>query len=432
VSPVAPVFPAALTAKMLEIRRALHRHPELSHRETATGARVRHELVAAGLSEIEAVAETGLVATIRGRRPGRTLALRADLDALPIQEGAAVPFASEHPGVMHACGHDAHTAMLAGVAIALHQARDAVAGTVRCIFQPAEEQEPLGAREVIRAGALEGVEAILAQHVDPSLPVGKIGVRPGPLMASADSLSITIRGRGSHAALPHLGVDAVAVAAAVIQELQQIPSRRVDPLEPVVITLGRIEGGRAANIVADQVVLEGVIRTLDEALRVRIRRMVEGLVRGVAAAHGAEGVVDVVPGEPVLANDPALTELVRRAGREVLGPGGIHEIPRPEMIAEDFAFYLATVPGAMFRLGVGNVERGLVHPLHHPEFGLDEDAIPIGAAVLFRAALRFLGSPDSQPTAARRRMAPAPTSASAQSRSRLTHPRRRKARPTQS
>lgn len=387
---------------MRAVRRAIHASPELSHEETATAALVRRELVAAGLREIEAVAGTGLLVTIRGPRDGRALALRADLDALPLAEASSVPFASKRPGVMHACGHDAHTAILLGVAIALHGQRERLRGSVRCVFQPAEEAEPLGARQIVEAGHLKGIDAILALHVDPGIPVGQIGVRSGPLMACADSLRITIRGRGGHGALPHLGVDAIAVAASVIQEVQQIASRRIDPLEPMVLTIGKIEGGTAPNILADHVRLEGIIRTLDERVRVRIREMIQDVVGGIARAHGAEGTVEVLPGEPVLRNDEALTDLIRDAVRDVLSPAALHEIPRPELIAEDFAFYLERVPGAMFRLGVGNPTKGIVHPLHHPGFALDEEALPIGAGVLLGAAWRFLEAGKVEPPDNRR------------------------------
>jgi amidohydrolase len=375
---------------MRAVRRALHEAPELSHEEVESARLVRRELAAAGVVEIAPVAGTGLVATIRGGRPGPTLALRADLDALPIAERTGLPFASRRPGVMHACGHDAHTAILVGVALALHAERAALPGAVRCIFQPAEEQEPLGGREVVRAGCLDGAGAVLALHADPTLPAGRIGVREGALMACADTLAVTLRGRGSHGAFPHLGVDAIAVAAAVVQELQKIPSRRIDPLEPVVLTIGTIRGGTRSNIVADEVVLEGTVRTLDEGLRGAIREMIRDVVQGVAGAHGAEGLVTVVPGEPVLRNDPAVTALLREAGAAVLGPAGVVDVPRPEMVGEDFAFYVERVPGAMFRLGVRNEARGIVHPLHDARFDLDEAALAAGAAVFLEAARRFL------------------------------------------
>lgn len=388
--PLPPRPSAILGDRIVAIRRAIHAHPELSHAETATAALVRRELAAAGVARIEPVATTGLVAEIRGRRPGRCLALRADLDALPLEEQTGLEFASTRPGVMHACGHDAHTAILLGVALALQAARDRWRGSVRCIFQPAEEAEPLGGREVVRAGCLEGVEGVLALHVDPHRAVGRIGVRAGPLMASADTLTITIRGRASHGAAPHRGADAVAAAAAVVQALQQIPRRRTDPVEPALITVGRIEGGTAPNVLAERVRLEGTVRTLDEEVRAALHALIGEVAAAVARAHGAEAAVEIVRGEPVLRNDPRMTELVRRAVREVLGPEALEEIPRPELLAEDFAFYLERVPGAMFRLGVGNPARGTAYPLHHPAFVLDEAALPIGADVLWRAAWLFL------------------------------------------
>lgn len=381
----------AFVERMRAVRRALHAAPELSHEEVESARLVRRELEASGVAELTTVAGTGLMATIGGGRPGPTLVLRADLDALPIDEQTGLLFASRRRGVMHACGHDAHTAILVGVALALQAERATLPGTVRCIFQPAEELEPLGGREVVGAGCLDGADAVLALHVDPTLPVGRIGVRDGPLMACADSLVIRLHGRGSHGAFPHLGVDTVAVAAAVIQELQKIVSRRVDPLEPVVLTIGTIRGGTRPNILAHEVVLEGTVRTLDEGLRAAIRETIREVVRGVAAAHGADGVVEVIPGEPVLRNHPAVTALVREAAAVVLGPEGIVEIARPEMVGEDFAFYVERVPGAMFRLGVRNAARQIVHPLHDSRFDLDEGALAVGAAVFLEAARRFLG-----------------------------------------
>jgi amidohydrolase len=387
----APLAPAVVEA-MRAVRRALHVAPELSHQEVESARLVRRELEAAGVVDLTGVAGTGLVATIRGRAPGRTLVLRADLDALPIQERTGLPFASRRSGVMHACGHDAHTAILVGVARTLQARRAAWTGTVRCVFQPAEELEPLGGREVVRAGCLDGADGALALHVDPTLPVGRVGVRDGPLMACADSLVVRVGGRGSHGAFPHHGIDAIAIAAAVVQQLQTVVSRRVDPLEPVVLTLGTVHGGTRPNILADEVVIEGTLRTLDEGLRGALREMIRAIVAGVAAAHGATGTVEVIPGEPVLRNDPRVAALVREAASAVLGPDGVVEIARPEMVGEDFAFYLERVPGAMFRLGVGNRAAGIGQPLHDARFDLDEDALAVGAAVVLETARRFLAA----------------------------------------
>ena len=393
-------FPDDLAAKVLEARRAIHANPELSHEERETAALVRHELEAAGIGDIASVFTTGLVATIHGRRPrmgrdgGRTLALRADMDALPIQERRPLPFASRNAGVMHACGHDAHTAILLGVSLALHRARDQFEGTVRCIFQPAEEAEPLGAREVLKAGHLEGVEGILALHVDPDLPAGTVGVHAGALLAGGQEFTVRVRGRAAHGARPHQGIDAIVAAAAVVQQLQTIPSRRIDPLDPVVVTVGRIEGGTARNIIAEEVRLDGTFRVLDEGLRGEVERLIREVAEGAARAHGAEAVLETKRGEPVLVNDRGMTDLVRRAAADVLGTDKVVEVERPSMGSEDFAYYVERVPGAMFRLGVRNEALGFAAPIHHPEFGIDERSLPVGAAVMLESARRFLDRRD--------------------------------------
>ena len=380
----------ALARQVIEWRRAIHRNPELANTEHDTQALVRRALAAAGIESVEAVAGTGLVTTIHGRGPGRTLALRADMDALPIQEARDLPFASENPGIMHACGHDAHTAILLGTTFALHESRGAFAGTVRCVFQPAEEAEPLGGRAVVASGVLDGAEGILALHVDPDIPAGDIGVRAGALLAGGQEFTITVAGVASHAAKPHRGVDAIAAGAAIVQELQKIPSRRVDPLEPVVVTIGRFQAGTAKNVIADRAVLEGTLRVLDEGVRRDVVRMIGEVARHVAAAHGATATLDTIEGEPVLMNDPALTALVRGAAGHVVGPGRVHEIARPSMGSEDFAFYVEAAPVTMFRLGVRNEAEAMTHPLHHPAFAIDETAIPVGAAVMLESARRFL------------------------------------------
>lgn len=380
-----------LLRRIVEWRRTVHRNPELSHQERETSAFVRRELEAAGITEVSVVGDTaGLVATVRGVGPGPTLAFRAELDALPQDEATGLAFASSRPGVMHACGHDGHLALVLGVAVALHENRSAFRGAARCIFQPAEEAEPLGARDVLIAGGLDGVDAILGFHMDPELPVGTVGgLVAGPRAAASDELTLVIRGRASHAARPHVGVDAIAVAAAVVQELQKIPSRCTDPLEPVLITIGEIHGGKARNILADTVTLTGIIRTLSPEVRKEVAASVERIAGGVARAHGAEAEVHIVEGEPVLMNDARLTRVVEEAALSVLGAEHVVEGARPAMGADDFAFYAARVPGTMVRLGASNAEKGIVYPLHHPRFTFDEDALAVGTKVALAAAARF-------------------------------------------
>ncbi|MDH3690046.1 MAG: amidohydrolase [Gammaproteobacteria bacterium] len=378
-----------IARKMTAVRRSIHSNPELSHEETATAALVRHELEQAGITDIEPVYETGLVATINGKHNGKTIALRGDLDALPLTERTELPFASTKPGVMHACGHDAHTAMVFATALTLHRERNTLRGTVRCIFQPAEECEPLGGREVVRAGKIQGVDGVIGMHVDPALDVGKIAVREGAVNASADEFAIRIQGKSSHGAKPHLGVDTISVAAALIQELQKIPSRRIDPFTPALITVGKIEGGSAANIIAEDVTLHGILRTMDESARDAMRNMVREISDGVVGAHGASAEVSITEGEPVLRNDPHMTKLIREVGLELLGPECV-ELATPSLGSDDFAFYAEQAPAVYFRLGVRNQKKGYVHPLHHPQFAIDENALDVGATVLIRAARRFL------------------------------------------
>lgn len=381
----------ALAETMIKARRAIHENPELSHEERETSALVRRTLEGAGITEIESVFNTGLVATIRGKGDGRTLALRADMDALPIEERRPdLPFHSKKAGVMHACGHDVHTSVLLGVALALQAERDKFSGIVRCVFQPAEEAEPLGAREIIKAGHMKGVEGIVSLHVDPEIPVGLIGVRAGALLAGGQEFTIRVKGKSSHAARPHLGIDALAAACSIVNELQKVRSRRTDPLEPVVVTVGRMQAGTAKNIIAESAVIEGTFRVLDEGLRGEVARLIESIARDVARANGAEASFETLEGEPVLLNDAPLTDLVRRAASDVLGAERVTEVRRPSMGSEDFAYYVRVVPGTMFRLGIRNEEAGMVHPLHHPEFAVDERAIPVGASVMLAAARKFL------------------------------------------
>ena len=378
--------------KLIDIRRAIHKHPELAFEEKKTAELVAKTLRRVGLKVRSGVAGTGVVALIEGRLPGPTVAVRADMDALNITEQNDVPYCSTIEGQMHACGHDGHVAVAIGVAMLLEGRRFQLPGKVKFIFQPGEEKIPGGAKPMIEAGVLERpkVEAIFALHSDPMIPVGKIGVRDGPLMAAADDFEITILGEASHGARPNLGVDAIVLAAQVIGGLQTIASRRIDPLHPVVVTVGRIVGGQRANVIADRVELTGTYRTLDRRDRQRVRVMIREVTTGIARAGGGRAEVEFQQGYPVLVSDPAANALVRDAGREVLGKDGVVELPDPVMGAEDFAYFLEKVPGAMFRLGVRNEKKGIIHPWHHPLFDIDEDALWIGAAILAETVERWL------------------------------------------
>lgn len=390
-------MPTALTAAaqalrpdLVAWRRHLHMHPELSYAETETSAFVRARLLALGLEPSAPMAGgTGLTCLVRGREDGPTVALRADMDALPIQEDGAAPYVSRNPGVAHLCGHDGHTTMLLGAAslLAKHPPKR---GNVKLLFQPAEEGGA-GAARMIEDGALDGpaVEAIYALHVDPRVPTGRTGVVVGPANAAADTIEIEVKGAGGHAAYPHLSVDAVTVAAQVVTALQHVVSRHTDPLLPLVVTIGTIRGGFASNVIAPSVTMQGTVRSFDPGLRERMPALIERVVQGVVAAHGATATVGYEPGYPATVNDAALLPTFEAASAAVMGEGR-NALMAPTMGAEDFSYYAQRVPGMIVRLGVRNEALGFVHPLHHPRFDLDEDALPLGAALLADVATRWL------------------------------------------
>ncbi len=380
-----------LTAKVIEIRRKIHQHPELSNQEHATQKLVEHELRRAGLENIQHVVGTGLVVDIEGASADKRLVLRADMDALSIQEDRPdLTFASANDGVMHACGHDAHTAMLLGAAMMLHDTRDQLRGSVRCVFQPAEEAEPLGGRAIVEDGVLDDVDAALALHIDPDIKAGYIGVCDGAMLAGGMEFTLTVKGRSAHAARPHRGVDSIYIAAGIVQGLQSIASRQVDPMEPFVLTLGKINGGTAKNIIAEQTVIEGTARVLSERLRESVPNLILNTAKSIAATHGASVELDISSGEPVLENDPSVNELARRAATKVIGADKVIELPVGSMGSEDFAFYTQTLPGAMFRLGVRAKNDTEPYPLHHPKLNVDESALPVGIAIFVEATRDFL------------------------------------------
>ncbi|HTU31789.1 MAG TPA: M20 family metallopeptidase [Solirubrobacteraceae bacterium] len=374
----------SMSERLITLRRDLHRRPELSNHELATAARIATELGALGLTEIRQIAGTGLAVDVCGDSRGPLVVVRADMDALPITEDTRLPFASETPGVMHACGHDAHSAMAVGAAsLALDRPP---AGTLRFVFQPAEEAEPLGGRRVVAEGALDGAIAAIALHVHPSLPTGTVGLRAGPSMASSDEFTITVTGRAGHVGWPHEAVDAIAAATAIVVELQTIVSRRTDPRTPITVHVGRIEGGSAGNVVADTVVMTGTIRALSAGARARAHELVGEVASAVAAAHGARAEAEVVSGEPPLDNHPSVIDAFAAAA----ATGSVRRLPQPTMNSEDFAFYTERVPAGMAWLGVGGEDAA---PLHHPRFTIDEAALPIGAALLYDTACALLAAP---------------------------------------
>ena len=373
------------------LRRQIHKNPELGFCETNTAGLVAGKLRELNLEVAEKVGRTGVVGLLKGNRPGKTVALRADMDALPIQEQKETEYASCNKGVMHACGHDAHTAMLLGAAMLLASMREQIAGQVKFIFQPCEEEPPGGAIEMIRAGVLEKpkVDAIFGLHVEPMYPAGFIGYKEGTMMAAVDNFRLDIIGKGGHGASPHMGTDAIVTAAEVISALQTIPSRKINPLEPVVISIGTIEGGRKDNIIADRVAMSGTVRTLNPGLREQIPVMMENIIGSVTKAHNATYSLHYEHSYPPLVNDSGMVELIREVAREIAGKDRVMPVAAPTMGGEDFAYYTQMVPGAFVNLGVGFRNREN-YSLHHPCFDIDEQALPVGTALLAGTALKYL------------------------------------------
>ncbi|HEX4013573.1 MAG TPA: M20 family metallopeptidase [Candidatus Cybelea sp.] len=381
---------AALADRAVELRRAIHRRPELGFEEHETAALVERELDSLGISH-RRLAGTGVAARIDGQRPGRVVALRADMDALPIGEKTGLPYASEVSGKMHACGHDAHTAMLLGAAALLQRARASFEGSVVCVFQPAEEG-PGGALPMIDEGVLDDphVDFVAMLHVDSRLDAGTIGITPGAVNASADELYIDVTGVGGHGAYPHQSVDALVAASAIVMALQNIVAREVDPFASAVVTIGTIEGGYRNNVIADEVKLSGTLRAHDPEVRDALEERVRRVAAGVAAAYRANAEVRVVRGYPPVVNDAALAERFAAYVREHSSIRVEH--PQPTMGAEDFAYFASRRPGLLVRLGVRGEEAGAVHPAHSPIFRIDERALPVGIETLVLFAYCGLGS----------------------------------------
>ncbi len=379
-----------MAAELTETRRAIHRHPELGFQETRTAALVAERLRGLGVTVREQVAGTGVVGSLEGGRPGKTILLRADMDALPVHEAPGAEYASRVPGVMHACGHDAHTSMLLGAARILAARRDRLAGSVKFVFQPAEEG-PGGARPMIEAGVMRDppVDLAFGLHLINDFPVGTVALRPGPVMASMDTIEIKVKGKGGHGALPHQAVDAIVVAAHVVTSLQTLASREISPTAPVVVTLGTIQGGFRHNVIAPEVSMTGTVRTFDEKLRKTFPERIERLVGHVCQAFRAEAEVRYEFGYPVTVNDPALTSFARDVAGEVVGAARIRTM-EAMMGSEDMAYFLQAVPGCFLFLGSSNPAKGLTAPHHSPEFDFDEECLPLGVQLLVRLAERAL------------------------------------------
>jgi amidohydrolase len=381
-----------LKSRLVAIRRRIHQYPELGYEEKKTSKYIASLLSDAGCKVKTGVAKTGVVGLLKGKEKGRTVAVRADMDALPITEQLKVSYVSKNKGVMHACGHDGNMTSVLGCVMLLSKRVSEFEGNVKFIFQPSEEAPPGGAEPMIREGVLENpkVDAIFGVHVDPVVPVGKVGLRWGPMMAAADEFELAVTGESAHGARPHQGTDAIVLSAEVIQALQTIPSRMVDPVRPMVLTVGTIHGGYKFNIVADRVDMTGTVRTIDPALRKRIPKMMEKMISRITSSAGGGYELNYIKGYPVLICDDDMTGMLAESARKVLGKRGVVELTEPMMGGEDFAFFANAVPGSMMRLGVGNKKKDCLYPWHHPKFNIDEDALPIGAAVLTQAVLDYL------------------------------------------
>ncbi|MEM6251347.1 MAG: M20 family metallopeptidase [Cyanobacteria bacterium P01_D01_bin.156] len=380
----------ALQTQLVEWRRHLHQRPELGFEETLTADFIARQLTQWGIEHQTGIAKTGIVATIPGAAPGPVLAIRADMDALPIQELNKVPYRSLHDGKMHACGHDGHVTIALGTAYYLSQHRDTFAGTVKIIFQPAEEG-PGGAKPMIDAGVLSQpeVDAIIGLHIWNNMPLGTVGVRNGPLMAATEFFHCTIQGRGGHGALPHQTVDSIVVGAQVVNALQTVVSRNVSPLESAVVTIGEFHSGTAVNVVADSARLSGTVRYFKSEYHDLLPDRIEAIIAGICQAHGARYQFDYTRLYPPVVNDPTITDLVRSVASKVIEtPAGV--VPECQtMGGEDMSFFLQEKPGCYFFLGSANPDLNLAFPHHHPRFDFDETVLSTGVEIFVRCVEKF-------------------------------------------
>jgi amidohydrolase len=383
----------ALQPQLVALRRQIHQQPELGFKEQLTAAKIVAKLTEWGISHQTGIAQTGIVATIQGHKTSnrvRTLAIRADMDALPIQEANDVPYKSQHPGIMHACGHDGHTSIALMTAYYLSRHQNDFAGTVKIIFQPAEEG-PGGAKPMIEAGVLQNpdVDAIIGLHLWNNLPLGTIGVRSGALMAAVERFSLTIQGKGGHGAMPHQTVDSIVVASQIVNALQTIVARNVNPIDSAVVTVGEFHAGTAKNIIADTASLAGTVRYFNPNLADFFQQRIEAIVAGICAAHGATHRLDYIKFYPPVINDENITELVRSVAVDLVEtPLGI--VPECQtMGGEDMSFFLQQVPGCYFFVGSANPDRSLAYPHHHPRFDFDETALSTGVEMFVRCVEKY-------------------------------------------
>lgn len=379
--------------EVVNIRRHLHQNPELSFEEVETGKFIAKKLKDYGIPFEHGMAGNGVVGLIKGKNPNKKIiALRGDIDALPIKEANTVPYKSKNEGVMHACGHDVHTSSLLGTAKILNQIKDQFEGTIKLIFQPGEERLPGGASIMIKEGVLKNPApiSIFGQHVHPSLEAGKIGIKPGMFMASADELFLTVKGAGGHGALPHNCVDAIVIAANIIVSLQQIVSRNANPTTPTVLTLGKINStGGATNIIPSEVKIEGTFRTMDEIWRKEAHQKMIKLATSIAEGLGGSCEFEVKKGYPFLVNNEELTLAARKNAHEFLGKENVIDLPI-RMTSEDFAFYSQEIPACFYRLGTGNKARGITSSVHTDTFDIDESALELSIGLMSWLAIKEL------------------------------------------
>lgn len=372
---------------IIEIRRHLHQYPELSHKETRTVQFIREKLVSLGLHPWTCTGKD-VMATIEGGLPGKTIVLRADTDALPIKEETGLPFASKHEGVMHACGHDGHSAALLGAAQAFMTLNKPFPGKIILLFQHAEEVVPGGACEIVETNALDEADGIFGFHLWKNLESGKIGTVPGAIMAGSDFFTIEIEGKGGHGSMPHLSVDPIVIASHVVTQLQSVVSRMVNPLHPAVISVGKITAGEGYNIIPETAEIQGTVRYFQEDVQEQIMNRIERLVQGTCASFGAKGRLIYVKGDPAVINHPGMNQIVEEVGREIVQAENV--VPAPiSMAGEDFSYYLKKIPGAYFFIGIGGGEESCFGH-HHPKFTINEEMIAVGSKLFAGIALKYL------------------------------------------
>ncbi|GHH99903.1 M20 metallopeptidase family protein [Neobacillus kokaensis] len=377
-----------LFPRLVEIRRELHMFPEISNMEFETTKRINGWLKEFGITQIPTTLKTGTAAEIAGKEQGPTIALRADIDALPIQEASNLPFRSKIDGVSHMCGHDVHTTIALGAGIILQELRDILPGNVRVLFQPAEETEG-GAVSVIEQGLLEGVKSIIGLHNSPDIPTGTMGIKEGFFMASVDDFTLTIKGKGGHAALPERTIDPIMIGSAVVSQLQTIVSRTVPAKESAVVSIGAFQAGATNNVIPDTAILKGTVRTSNEEVRQNIYEAFKKIVTNTVTAHGGEVEIDYKFLLPAVVNDAKVTEIVRSVAESIIGEENTL-LTDSTMGGEDFSYYQKEVPGCYVWLGSRNEEKGIIHGLHHPEFMVDEEAIKIGVKWMIQSAFQLL------------------------------------------